>query len=401
MSFVEMLFVNFIYIIFPLFLYLFYVAYQKNVGKKESELFLDFALFLSLYLIFRNDLGYIGYQLLFSNLILVIAYIKRKYISIVLISISTLLFFYNDIGSFIYYIYILEYILYFILHLFLKNKKYIFISIFFIIKLFIVLITFKENVLFSLVILLSLYVMSYVIVDLLNKGEDIISYHMSIKNIEKEKQIRMSLFKITHEIKNPIAVCKGYLDMFDVNNQEHSKKYIPIIKNEIKRTLILLEDFLAMTKIKINKDLLDINFLIENSIDEMESILKANNISINLDLIDDEIYVMGDYNRLMQVFINIIKNSIEAIENKKGVITIKEEIKKKQIYIYIEDNGKGINKETLKQLGMPFYTTKTNGTGLGVSLSKEIINAHNGTMKYFSKENEGTKIQIVLPLYKN
>ena len=243
--------------------------------------------------------------------------------------------------------------------------------------------------------------MSYVIVDLLNKGEDIISYHMSIKNIEKEKQIRMSLFKITHEIKNPIAVCKGYLDMFDVNNQEHSKKYIPIIKNEIKRTLILLEDFLAMTKIKINKDLLDINFLIENSIDEMESILKANNISINLDLIDDEIYVMGDYNRLMQVFINIIKNSIEAIENKKGVITIKEEIKKKQIYIYIEDNGKGINKETLKQLGMPFYTTKTNGTGLGVSLSKEIINAHNGTMKYFSKENEGTKIQIVLPLYKN
>jgi len=72
----------------------------------------------------------------------------------------------------------------------------------------------------------------------------------------------------------------------------------------------------------------------------------------------------------MQVFINIIKNSIEAIENKKGVITIKEEIKKKQIYIYIEDNGKGINKETLKQLGMPFYTTKTNA---GLSNTQRII----------------------------
>ena len=56
-----------------------------------------------------------------------------------------------------------------------------------------------------------------------------------IKEIEKQKQFQNSLFKITHEIKNPIAVCKGYLDMFDVNNQEHSKKYIPILKEEIER----------------------------------------------------------------------------------------------------------------------------------------------------------------------
>ena len=72
-------------------------------------------------------------------------------------------------------------------------------------------------------------VISVSILYLLQKAEDIVSIHMSLKEIEKEKQIRNSLFKITHEIKNPIAVCKGYLDMFDKNNNKHVDKFIPII----------------------------------------------------------------------------------------------------------------------------------------------------------------------------
>ena len=67
------------------------------------------------------------------------------------------------------------------------------------------------------------------------------------------------LFQITHEIKNPIAVCKGYLDMFDVNNKEHAVKYIPIMKEEISRTLYLLEDFLSMNRLKVHKEIVDIN----------------------------------------------------------------------------------------------------------------------------------------------
>ena len=79
----------------------------------------------------------------------------------------------------------------------------------------------------------------------------------AMKELEKEKVLRTSLFKLTHEIKNPLAVCKGYLDMLDLNNQEKVDKYIPIVKGEIERTLTLMDDYLDYTKVKINKEEVD------------------------------------------------------------------------------------------------------------------------------------------------
>mgnify|MGYP003308045311 CR=1 FL=1 len=105
--------------------------------------------------------------------------------------------------------------------------------------------------------------------------------------LEKEKQIRLSLFKITHEIKNPIAVCKAYLDMFDTNNLEHSRKYIPIIKNEIERILVLLQDFLLVNKTNMNCDIMDINMLIEEVTEKVTSIMDSNDIKFNIKTTDD------------------------------------------------------------------------------------------------------------------
>ena len=187
--------------------------------------------------------------------------------------------------------------------------------------------------------------------------------------------------------------------MFDIDNSEHFKKYIPILKDEINRTLLLLEDFLAMNKVKINKDIIDINLLIEEVIKNIKMLCKKNNIELKQNIIDDDIYINADYNRLTQVFINLLKNSIEAIpKNKKGHIDIKETISNNNIIITIKDNGKGMNKELLDKIKEPFYTTKPKGTGLGVSLSEEIIKAHDGTLNYESEENKYTKVTITLPI---
>ena len=121
----------------------------------------------------------------------------------------------------------------------------------------------------------------------------------------------------------------------------------------------------------------------------------------NIDLIykqnNDEIYIEADYDRLKQVIINLIKNGIEAIDG-KGKITIfcQEEIE--NVNIVIEDNGKGMTKEELENMGSMFYSTKKHGSGLGVSLSNEIIKAHNGTLKYNSTLNKGTTATIRLPI---
>ena len=220
---------------------------------------------------------------------------------------------------------------------------------------------------------------------------------MNIKELEKEKQLRTSLFKITHEIKNPIAVCKSYLDMFDINNKDH-ERYIEILKEEMNKILLLLQDFLAMNKIKIEKEILDINLLLEDVVNQFEPVLKEKNIRFKYNICQDEIFVEGDYNRLNQVLINMIKNSIEAIEN-NGLIKINYEISD-NFKIIIEDNGIGITEDELEKIKEPFYTTKKNGTGLGVSLSIEIIKAHNGNIEYIPLK-KGTKVIIELPIYES
>ena len=104
-----------------------------------------------------------------------------------------------------------------------------------------------------IVIFVMFYLISHFVIYLFKTAEDILDLHLKFCEIEHQKDITNSLFQITHEIKNPIAVCKGYLDMFDVNNVEHSKKYIPILKSEIDRLLLLLQDFLSINRINIDK----------------------------------------------------------------------------------------------------------------------------------------------------
>jgi signal transduction histidine kinase len=111
----------------------------------------------------------------------------------------------------------------------------------------------------------------------------------------------------------------------------------------------------------------------------------------------DEIFITGDYNRLKQVFINIIKNSIESI-SKYGTIDITTHILKDQYYIEITDNGCGMDEYTLSKINDLFFTTKKKGSGLGVSLSNEIIKAHKGSLDYTSKPNKGTKVIVKLPI---
>lgn len=185
--------------------------------------------------------------------------------------------------------------------------------------------------------------------------------------------------------------------MFDVNNPEHAKKYIPIMKDEVDRTLVLLEDFLSMNRVRLNKDILDINMLVSDVIENYDLLLKEHKVKVNNKISDEEVYIDGDYNKLMQVFVNIIKNSVEALE-KNPVIEVKTEVKNKKVYIYFKDNGMGIPKDVLEKIKEPFFTTKSKGTGLGVSLSYGIIEAHGGKISYESEVGLYTLVTVILPL---
>lgn len=218
-----------------------------------------------------------------------------------------------------------------------------------------------------------------------------------MNKIKEENKLKNSLFKLTHEIKNPIAVCKGYIDMINLDNLDKTKKYIEIIKSELDRSLNVMNDFMDYSKIKINKEIFDMNILLEDLYESFNLLLKGKNIKLNYNNKYEEIYLNGDYDRLKQVFINIIKNSIESINN-NGIINIDVSIVDNNLKIIISDNGIGMDKETLNNIYDMFYTTKKTGTGLGVSLSNEIITSHSGKMLYESTENIGTKCIVTIPL---
>ena len=366
MEFYEWILLNTLYLITPLILYLFFVAYNQNIEKKENHLFFQIALFSSFYLCIR--FGEISSKsILILNIPLLIAYLKKENFSIFLLS-SFLVFYHTKELSIPIFYSILEYSTYFLLYQLLKKEKNYFYY-FIILKIIIYGIYFSFLMSFKELFLSSLYflIISIFILFIWKQAQNVLKYHMSIKELEQEKQIRTSLFKITHEIKNPIAVCKGYLDMFDVNNKEHAIKYIPIIKEEIERTLLLLQDFLSFTKVKIEPDILDIHLLLEESLKNFSYLFDEHHIQVETFIKDEEVYINGDYNRLCQVFINILKNSIEALEGKENSkIVVKTKIGKDTIKISIWDNGFGMSEQKLCKIFENFFTTKKKENGLSM-----------------------------------
>lgn len=414
MNFSEELLINTILLLFPIFVYLLYVAYSNNVNKKKNDYILDIANIISLYLLIKYRIYFSNIAfLLLINIPLILCLLKKRYKCAFILTIIIII--YHNI---IYDINLLnvsiEYIVYFLFFIYFNTKKknydffiYSFIFLKGIILSFEIFYLIPNENNFSLLvfeiflILLVFYVVSSLSVYLLEKGEQILSLNNVLKELEKEKVLRNSLFKITHEVKNPIAVCKGYLDMMDYDDVNKIKKYNGIIKSEINRTLNIMDDFLDYTKIKVFLEPMDIVMLLEDTLMATDTLLETNNIKMITDIPEKEIYIKGDYNKLKQVFVNVIKNSIEAMEDKKGFVKTKLKEDKNKIIITIEDNGKGMNKETLTKVNEMFFTTKEKGTGLGVPLSNEIIKLHNGKMKYESIENKKTKVTITLHKFKN
>lgn len=413
MKMFEGLFLDCIYLLFPLSIYLIATAYMKSIDYKTKNIFLDIALFSSIYFLFRYGFPIFSiYPMILFNIPLLIGYLKNRKVTSILISLLLVYYYHQNIGI-SYLLLFSEYLIYYIVYNYIRNKKknpIVIITIFVVIKAFIMsfemFLIFQPNSnmimnfvsIFSMMALFT--IMAYICLYLLNKGEEIIDLNNTIRKLEKEKDLRASLFKITHEIKNPIAVCKGYLDMLDLNDLKKTKKYIPIVKDEIERTLILMDDFLDYTKVEIEKEEADIYMLLEDTCDITKPLFQKNNIQLNFEIPDDEIYLNLDYNRMKQVFVNIFKNSIEAKDKSKKNNYLDIEVLKssKEVIIRIKDNGIGMDKKTLGKVDEMFYTTKEKGTGLGVALSKEIVHLHKGSIKYTSVKGKSTTVTIKLPL---
>lgn len=205
---------------------------------------------------------------------------------------------------------------------------------------------------------------------------------------------------VAHEIRNPLTALKGFVQLMDTDTSESKQKeFIHLMLSEIDRIEMITNEFMVMSKpqavqFQENK--------IEGLIQHVLSFLKPqailHNVQFITDIQDDLPPLNCEGNQLKQVFINIIKNAMEAMEEEgEGKVTIHAHCKDEYLSLTFRDNGCGIPKDVLPKLGEPFYTLKEKGTGLGVMVTKRIIEAHQGEIHFSSEIGVGTSVEIILP----
>lgn len=404
MSFFDAVILDVIFILFPSIVILILEANYKNFGEISKKYLIDIGNFVALFFLITYGNYENTYEIILLNIPFIISILYKRRLASIVIAIIMVFIYYTN--GYHISIKIIEYLIYLIIFFIfaIRNKSYSFvISVFLFIEG--VCITIEEvyilgnNDIFTLAkIFLSLvifYLVSMLIIIIIDMVRDTISLNQTLKELEREKNLKNALFKITHEVKNPIAVCKGYLSMMDYDNIDKVKKYNEIIESELNRTLDIMDNFSRYTKIKVDKDIMDLDSLIREVISNMSSVFEAYKVEVVYDY-DDELFINGDYGRLKQVLVNILKNSCEAIK-RDGRININLSVDNKNIYLNIRDNGCGMSPEELESVDQLFFTSKDKGCGIGVSIAKEIIRLHDGELGYDSVLNEFTEVKIKFP----
>lgn len=205
---------------------------------------------------------------------------------------------------------------------------------------------------------------------------------------------------VAHEIRNPLTSMKGYAEfLLEDETDEQRREFVEIILDEINRVNHIVEDFMVLAKPKaVQLQEKDIIPIIQNVLSLLEFEARKRKVHMHFEATENIVQIECDEDRLKQVFLNFVKNGIEAMPN-GGDITVKVNVTKDQVQISIQDTGVGIPEDKLKNIGEPFYTTKKDGNGLGLMVSYKIIESHNGTVYIESELNKGTTFNIVLPAY--
>ncbi|MCJ8015189.1 PAS domain S-box protein [Paenibacillus sp. KQZ6P-2] len=222
-----------------------------------------------------------------------------------------------------------------------------------------------------------------------------------LRRSEKLTTVGQLAAGVAHEIRNPLTTLRGFLQLQRETNRL-SPQHNEIMLSELDRINLIVSEFLILAKPQaVQFQIKSIRSILNGVISLLDSQAHLFGIEFKFEFEPEDFKVHCEENQMKQVFINIIKNAIEAMEDGEdgGVITIELfQLNQEEIGITITDQGIGIPSDMMPKLGEPFFTSKEKGTGLGLMISQGIIEGHKGMLEIFSKPGKGTRVDIVLPL---
>ncbi len=236
---------------------------------------------------------------------------------------------------------------------------------------------------------------------IIGNGKDITSLRKTeerLRRTEKLSVVGELSASVAHEIRNPLTSLKGFVQLMQVEDKKH-QFYYQIMLDELNRINHIVGELLLLARpqhLKFTNA--EVQKLLNDVIHLLSSEASLYNVQINSRFPEEPIMIECEPNQLKQLFINIIKNAIEASINGGTVMIVLKQENELQISIMINDNGCGISQERLKKIGEPFYSSKEKGTGLGLTVSFRIVQTHKGSIHFDSQKNNGTSVLISLPI---
>lgn len=226
----------------------------------------------------------------------------------------------------------------------------------------------------------------------------------SLTNLEKSKIVEQLAASIAHEIKNPLTTLKGFLELAKKRN-ECNIGHLNIMLSEIQGIESITNELLLLAKPQtIDFHKAEIRTIIEDVITLLQPQAMMEDIEIRLSCEEQVGTISCVSQQIKQVFINIIKNAIESMTD-GGIVQVNiQSAKKDHVLIEVIDEGCGIPEENVSMIGLPFYSTKEKGTGLGMLTTYKLVENHGGKVGFESKLDEGTVFKVYLPkmpIFKN
>jgi two-component system sporulation sensor kinase B len=255
-----------------------------------------------------------------------------------------------------------------------------------------------QNLSVQVIHLIFILLMIWFFITLNENIKEIHELRLEVQNAGKLRVISDLTRVFAHEIRNPMQVIRGFLQLLNEPDLTDKKKaYIQLSIDEIDRANEIINDLLLFGKpTTINNERVNVGYQLQRVLNILNSYAKTQNVTIHTNISDD-CWTNAIPQKLNQCLINILKNAIESMPNGGMVWVSCASTSDGYIQISIKDQGVGMTKQEINKLGSPFYSLKKGGTGLGMMISLQIIQSFLGNVRVTSDKEIGTEVIILLP----